>query len=55
MLEQFGIERERFRLEWVSASEGTKFRQVCNEFTERIRALGPLNFNGNGGGLHERR
>jgi F420-non-reducing hydrogenase iron-sulfur subunit len=23
VLEQFGIERERFRLEWVSASEGT--------------------------------
>ena len=55
VLEQFGIERERFRLEWVSASEGTKFRQVCNEFTEQIRTLGPLNFKGNGGGPHERR
>jgi F420-non-reducing hydrogenase iron-sulfur subunit len=53
VLEQFGIERERFRLEWVSASEGTKFQQVCNEFTERIRSLGPLKLDGNGGGPHE--
>lgn len=49
MLEQLGIEKERFRLEWVSAAEGIKFQQVCNEFTEQIRKLGPLNFNRNGG------
>jgi F420-non-reducing hydrogenase iron-sulfur subunit len=52
MLEQFGIEKERFRLEWVSASEGNKFQQVCNEFTEKIRELGPLNL-GRNGGKHE--
>ena len=46
MLEQFGIEKERFRLEWVSAAEGAKFQRVCNEFTEQIRKLGPLNMNG---------
>ncbi len=51
MLEQFGIEKERFRLEWVSAAEGVKFQKVCNEFTEQIRQLGPLNLNG---GQHER-
>jgi F420-non-reducing hydrogenase iron-sulfur subunit len=55
VLEQFGIEKERFRLEWVSASEGTKFQQVCNEFTEQIRGLGPLNLNGNKGEHHEQR
>jgi F420-non-reducing hydrogenase iron-sulfur subunit len=49
VLEQLGIEKERFRLEWVSASEGIKFQQVCQEFTEQIRALGPLNLNGHGG------
>ncbi len=49
MLEQFGIEKERFRLEWVSAAEGVKFQQVCNEFTEQIRKLGPLNISPNGG------
>ncbi len=55
MLEQFGIEKERFRLEWVSASEGTKFQQVCNEFAEQVRRLGPLNLDGNRGEQHEQR
>lgn len=41
MLDDLGIERERFRLEWVSASEGIKFAQVMREFTEQIRNLGP--------------
>jgi F420-non-reducing hydrogenase iron-sulfur subunit len=53
VLEQFGIEKERFRLEWVSASEGVKFQQVCNDFAGKIRALGPLNFAGNGVAPHE--
>ncbi|MGD9345792.1 MAG: hydrogenase iron-sulfur subunit [Candidatus Aminicenantes bacterium] len=52
MLEQLGIEKERFRLEWVSAAEGAKFQKVCDEFTEEIRQLGPLNWNG---GEHEHR
>ncbi len=43
MLEQFGIEKERLRLEWVSAAEGAKFQNVCDEFTEQIKELGPLN------------
>ncbi len=42
MLPQFGIEPERLRLEWISASEGERLRDVVNEFTEQIRALGPL-------------
>jgi len=42
MLEQFGIEPERFRLEWVSAGEGTKWAKICQEMTEQVRALGPL-------------
>ena len=45
-LEQFGIEKERFRLEWVSAAEGAKFQQICDEFTEQVKELGPLNLNG---------
>jgi F420-non-reducing hydrogenase iron-sulfur subunit len=43
MLEQFCIEKERLRLEWVSAAEGAKFQNVCDEFTEQIKELGPLN------------
>ena len=42
LIEDFGIEPERLRLEWISAAEGTKFVTVMNEFTEQIRKLGPL-------------
>jgi F420-non-reducing hydrogenase iron-sulfur subunit len=41
MLEDFGLEPERFRLEWISASEGKKFAATINEMTETIKALGP--------------
>jgi len=41
MLEDFALEEERFRLEWVSASEGPRFAQVAREFTEQIKKLGP--------------
>lgn len=47
MLDQFGIERERVRLEWVSASEGDKFAKVVKELTETVRGLGPLNWSAN--------
>jgi F420-non-reducing hydrogenase iron-sulfur subunit len=46
MMKQFGIEEERVRLEWVSASEGAKFAEVTNGFTQTIRNLGP-NSSGN--------
>ncbi len=42
MLADLGIEPERLRLEWISASEGDRLRTVVNEMTEQIRALGPL-------------
>jgi F420-non-reducing hydrogenase iron-sulfur subunit len=41
MMKQLGIEEERVRLEWVSASEGAKFAEVTNNFTQTIRNLGP--------------
>ena len=41
MLKQLGIEEERIRLEWVSASEGAKFAEVANSFTQTIKNLGP--------------
>ena len=41
MLQDLGIEEDRFRLEWVSASEGPRFARVMTEFTEQIRQLGP--------------
>lgn len=44
MLQDFGIEEGRFRLEWVSASEGGKFAQTMKEMVEAVRALGPSPF-----------
>lgn len=41
MLDFLGIERNRTRLEWVSAAEGAKFAAVMNQFTEDVRKLGP--------------
>lgn len=41
MLQDFGIEPERFRLEWVSASEAQRFAQVVTEFVEQVRKVGP--------------
>jgi len=42
MLAQLGIEPDRLRLEWISASEGERLRDVMNEFSAQIRQLGPL-------------
>lgn len=41
MLEDFGLEPERFRLEWISSSEAQKFADVMSEMTELLRDLGP--------------
>ncbi|MCK4361760.1 MAG: hydrogenase iron-sulfur subunit [Dehalococcoidia bacterium] len=40
-LEYIGIEKERFRVEWVSASEGKKWAQVVSSFTDELYKLGP--------------
>jgi hypothetical protein len=36
-----GLEPERLRLDWVSASEGERFTRTVTEFTDSVRALGP--------------
>ena len=41
LLEDFGLEQERFRLEWISASEGPKFARIAKEMTETLNELGP--------------
>ena len=41
MLEDFGLEEERFRLEWISASEGPKFAEIAEEMTKTLKELGP--------------
>lgn len=41
VLEQLGIEKERVRLEWISASEGARFAEVVTDFTQTVKNLGP--------------
>jgi len=48
VLEQFGIEPERLRLEWISASEGDRFATVVKDMTEQIKKLGPGPFKSKG-------
>lgn len=45
MLNQFGIEDKRVRLEWISASEGNILAQVVSEMVEEVKQLGPFNKN----------
>ncbi len=42
MLPQFGIESERFRLEFIASSEGEKFARVVGDMVAKIKELGPL-------------
>ena len=46
LLEQFGIEHERCRVDYVSAGEGEKFARVTGEMADQVRALGPLDLGG---------
>lgn len=42
LLIDFGIEPERLKLVWVSASEGSHWAEVADEMTATVRRLGPL-------------
>ncbi len=42
LLEDFGVDQRRLRLEWISAAEGRKFAAVMDEFTGQLRQMGPL-------------
>jgi len=42
VLQQFGIEQDRVKLEWVSASEEDKFVGVVSGMVEMVRKLGPI-------------
>jgi coenzyme F420-reducing hydrogenase delta subunit len=41
VLEQYGFDPKRLRLEWVSASEGEKFQTTLTTFVNTIKELGP--------------
>lgn len=42
LLDIIGIGSKRFRLEWVSASEGQRFAEIIREFTKQVRNEGKL-------------
>jgi formate dehydrogenase subunit beta len=42
LMEFAGLDPQRLRLDWVSASEGERFSNITNEFVNEVRALGPL-------------
>lgn len=44
MMAYAGLESDRLRLDWVSASESERFSKLVTEFTEKVRALGPINW-----------
>ena len=51
LLKQIGVSPERLRLEWVSASEGSRYAEVMNDFAGKLKQLGPL---GKGEGIDEK-
>jgi NADH-quinone oxidoreductase subunit E len=48
LLALIGLNPERVRLEWLSASEGSRYAEVMNDFSKKIREIGPI---GEGEGL----
>jgi F420-non-reducing hydrogenase iron-sulfur subunit len=38
LMEFVGLEPERFRLDWVSASEGERYSRIVTEFSECVRS-----------------
>jgi len=43
LLHDLGIEEQRVRVEWISASEGEQVKSVINDMVEKVGSLGPLN------------
>jgi F420-non-reducing hydrogenase iron-sulfur subunit len=41
LLQQFGYDPDRLKLEWISAGEGEKFQRTMVEFTKTIEEIGP--------------
>jgi len=41
LTEYIGIEKERLKVDWISAAEGNKFATVMNDILEDVYKLGP--------------
>lgn len=42
LLKLIGVNPDRLRLEWVSASQGIRFAEVITDFVKNLKELGPL-------------
>ena len=42
IMEHIGLNPERLRIEFMSGADGNLLAEVTNDFTEKVRALGPL-------------
>lgn len=42
VLEEVGIRKERYDLQWASAAEAPRFVKLITDFTDRMREFGPL-------------
>ena len=42
LLEHIGVNPERLRLEWISASEGGRFAEIMDDFVGKLKEMGPL-------------
>jgi hypothetical protein len=42
VLEEVGIRKERYDLEWASAAEAPRFVELITKFTDKMKELGPL-------------
>jgi len=40
-IQQMGLDKDRLRLEWISASEGRQFAELVDSYTETVKNLGP--------------
>ncbi len=45
LMESFGIEKDRLRLEFISAGEGNKFADTVIEMVDKLKELGPSALN----------
>ena len=50
LLEMIGLSPDRLRLDYISASEGSRYAEVMNDFSTKVKALGPI---GKGEGIDE--
>ena len=42
IMEHIGLNPERLRIDFISSSDGIRFAEIMNDFSEKIRELGPF-------------